>query len=200
MLQRIDKYLNDMFLVLAIASVMDPRCKMRYIEYLSSKCERSDGNSQSTLVLDAICGLYGDYVNNDLEREHSMSDSTSDDSEEELPSTPDTGSCDSNWLQEYNQFTESNSQPPKSDLDWFLEEPILPWNQDFNVLRWWRAESPNYPILSKMARDFLAIPMSVATSYDAYYTERRETDPHVILSGPGLRNALMCTRSSAGRR
>ncbi|KAL7163352.1 hypothetical protein ACSBR2_039450 [Camellia fascicularis] len=85
MLQRIDKYFNDMFLVLAIASVMDPRCKMRYIEYLSSKGERSDGNSQSTLVLDAICGLHGDYVNNDLEREHSMSDSTSDDSEEELP-------------------------------------------------------------------------------------------------------------------
>ncbi|KAF5941453.1 hypothetical protein HYC85_019095 [Camellia sinensis] len=68
MLQRIDKYLNDMFLVLAIASVMDPRCKMRYIEYLSSKSM-----------------LYGDYVNNDLEKEHSMSDSTSDDSEEELP-------------------------------------------------------------------------------------------------------------------
>ncbi|KAL7178371.1 hypothetical protein ACSBR2_031510 [Camellia fascicularis] len=88
MLQRIDKYLNDMFLVLAIASVMDPRCKMRYIEYLPSKCERSDGNSQSTLVFYAICRLYGDYVNNDLEKEHSMSDSTSDDSEEELPSTP----------------------------------------------------------------------------------------------------------------
>ncbi|GMP76200.1 hypothetical protein CsSME_00032981 [Camellia sinensis var. sinensis] len=77
-----------------------------------------------------------------------MSDSTSDDSEEELPSTPFRGSCDSNWLQEYNQFTESNSQPPKSDLDWYLEEPILPWNQDFNVSRRWRAESPNYPILS----------------------------------------------------
>ena len=63
MLQRLDKYMNDMFLVLAIASVMDPRCKMTYIEYIYSKSEISDGNSQSTLVLDAMRSLFGDYVN-----------------------------------------------------------------------------------------------------------------------------------------
>ncbi|KAH7865931.1 hypothetical protein Vadar_013281 [Vaccinium darrowii] len=83
MLRRLDEYLEDMFFVLSIASVMDPRHKMRYIDYLSSKREASDGNSRSALVLDAVHSIYSDYVNQDLEKEKSVSGSTSD-SEEEL--------------------------------------------------------------------------------------------------------------------
>ncbi|XP_058210257.1 zinc finger BED domain-containing protein RICESLEEPER 1-like [Rhododendron vialii] len=196
MLQTLDKYLEDMFFVLSIASVMDPRHKMRYIDYLSSKREVHDGKSRSALVLDAISSLYIDYVNQDFEKEKSVSDSTSSDSEEELTrSTERGGSKNSNWLEEYNQFTESNNKPPKSDLDRYLEEPVLSWTQDFNVLKWWRAESPKYPILSKMARDFLAIPMSVATSDEAFSTTPREVETRIMASGPALRNALMCTRT-----
>ncbi|KAI8561920.1 hypothetical protein RHMOL_Rhmol04G0379600 [Rhododendron molle] len=196
MLQTLDKYLEDMFFVLSIASVMDPRHKMRYIDYLSSKREVRDGKSRSALVLDAICSLYIDYVNQDFEKEKSVSDSTSSDSEEELTrSTERGGSKNSNWLEEYNQFTESNNKPQKSDLDRYLEEPVLSWTQDFNVLKWWRAESPKYPILSKMARDFLAIPMSVATSDEAFSTIPREVETRIMASGPALRNALMCTRT-----
>ncbi|GFZ11594.1 hypothetical protein Acr_22g0009920 [Actinidia rufa] len=197
MLQRLDKYMDDMFLVLAIASVMDPRCKMTYIEYISSKSEISDGNSQSTLVLDAVRSLFGDYVNHDFERVHSMGDSTSSDSEKEFARTVERGSCNANWFQEYNQFIESTSQPSKSELDRYLEEPVLSWSQDFNVLRWWRAESPKYPILSKMARDFLAIPMSVATSYDAFKAEPIKADTRLLAFGRDLRDALMCTRTWA---
>ncbi|KAH7852913.1 hypothetical protein Vadar_030874 [Vaccinium darrowii] len=68
------------------------------------------------------------------------------------------------------------NKAPKSDLDRYLEEPGLSWTQDFKVLKWWKAESPKYPMLSKMARDFLAIPMSVATSDGAFNTIPREVD------------------------
>ncbi|KAH7843434.1 hypothetical protein Vadar_016633 [Vaccinium darrowii] len=196
MLRRLDRYLEDMFFVLSIASVMDPRYKMRYIDYISSKREASDGNSRSALVLDAVHSIYSDYVNQDLEKEKSVSDSASSDSEEELPRSTDRGgSKNSDWLQEYNQFIESNNKPPKSDLDRYLEEPVLSWTQDFNVLKWWKAESPKYPILSKMAHDFLAIPMSVATSDEAFSTIPRVVEPRIMASGPPLREALMCTRT-----
>ncbi|KAE9455057.1 hypothetical protein C3L33_13038, partial [Rhododendron williamsianum] len=50
MLQTLDKYLEDMFFVLSIASVMDPRHKMRYIDYLSSKLKNVMGNREVRLV------------------------------------------------------------------------------------------------------------------------------------------------------
>ncbi|KAK3025357.1 hypothetical protein RJ639_043866 [Escallonia herrerae] len=93
------------------------------------------------------------------------------------------------------QFIRSNSLP-KSELELYLEEPILPWSKDFNLLNWWKAASAKYPTLSKIARDLLAIPLSVATSFDAYYyTDFRKANGDVVCLGPDLANALMCTRS-----
>ncbi|XP_028115734.1 uncharacterized protein LOC114313562 [Camellia sinensis] len=71
----------------------------------------------------------------------------------------------------------------------------MPWSQNFKLLSWWKAASPKYPILSKMARDFLAIPLTLATSDEAFYSELRKPDRDLICLGPELMNALMCTRS-----
>ncbi|KAK9288476.1 hypothetical protein L1049_016933 [Liquidambar formosana] len=194
MQQKFDKYWKDMFLVLTIATVMDPRYKMKYIEFSSSKFEGSDGNSQ-VRVLEAIHSLYDDYVT----RFSGKGNSTSSTQEEYSPSHIEEGCCNSTVvfsdLQEYQQFIQCTSPPPRSDLDWYLKEPVLPWSQDFNALSWWRAASPKYPILSRMARDFLAIPISLATSFEAFYTQKREADRRIISLKPALMNALMCTRS-----
>ncbi|XP_059631996.1 zinc finger BED domain-containing protein RICESLEEPER 1-like [Cornus florida] len=192
MLDRLDEYINDMFLVLAIASVMDPCFKLQYIECYSSNFAESDGNSKVTLVLEAIRNLYDDYVKQDVE---SLSDSTSSSSKSEFPGSVDGASGGPTWLKDHSQFVESINQPPKSQLDCYLEEPVVPLSQDFNALKWWKAKNPKYPILSKMAREILAIPVSIATSYDAYYTEYREADLPVFGTEPDLRNAVVCTRN-----
>ncbi|KAK6933929.1 HAT, C-terminal dimerization domain [Dillenia turbinata] len=106
-------------------------------------------------------------------------------------------------LQKYYEYVGSDAQPTKSDLDLYLEEPVLmlPWTQDFNILRWWRVASTKYPVLSRMARDILAIPFSIATSYEAYYTTERHVDEGVIsIKTPKLLNALLCTRSWSSRQ
>jgi len=61
----------------------------------------------------------------------------------------------------------------KSDLDLYLEEPILPWTEDFSVFLWRKDNCSKYSYLSKMARDFLAILFSVASSYEAYHTTKK---------------------------
>ncbi|KHG16976.1 Sentrin-specific protease 1 [Gossypium arboreum] len=48
----------------------------------------------------------------------------------------------------------------KSELDCYLEETLLP--SDADILGWWRVNSQRFPTLAKMARDFLAIPVSVS--------------------------------------
>ncbi|CAA2990914.1 zinc finger BED domain-containing RICESLEEPER 1-like [Olea europaea subsp. europaea] len=196
MLRRLDKYIKETFLVLAIASVMDPRCKMQYIEYISRKFEDIDGIFPSGAVLEAVRTIYADYVSHGIEMDNSEGTSNLkteegnpiNDKEEQFQIFPGG--------QEYSEFVQSNNQSKKSDLDSYLEEPVLPWDENFNVLLWWKSEAPKYPNVSKIARDFLAIPISVATSHDAYYyLENRPPDHHVITSGAEMMNALMCCRS-----
>ncbi|KAK9288679.1 hypothetical protein L1049_017142 [Liquidambar formosana] len=200
MLKTFDQYWKDMFLVLAIAAVLDPRFKMKYIEFSSSKYEGSDGNSKVTMVVESIHSLYEDYVTHNPQKENSptesspplLEDESSDDDDEEPSRNPYD---DFSLFQEYCQLIDSTSQPAKSELDWYLEEPVLPWVQNFDALSWWRAASPKYPTLSRMARDFLAMPTTVPTPSEAYYTKPREVDHRIVSLGSELVNALMCPGS-----
>ncbi|GFZ11473.1 hypothetical protein Acr_22g0008710 [Actinidia rufa] len=164
-------YMKNTYLVLGIASVMDPRFKMKYLEFSCVKFEGNDGNSKVEMVSEAIHKLYSDYVKFESDCNNSL-----------------------NLLREYNQFLISTSEL-KSELDLYLEEPVLGWTQDFNALSWWKFASSKYPTLSRMARDLLAIPISLATSDKAFYTEKREADECIVSLGPDLVNAVMCIES-----
>ncbi|KAH9769786.1 BED-type domain-containing protein [Citrus sinensis] len=66
-----------------------------------------------------------------------------------------------------------------NELDLYLmekTEKIAKGNLDtkFDILLWWRVNSANYPILSRIARDVLAIPMSIVASESTFNTEARD--------------------------
>ncbi|KAL0324702.1 UNVERIFIED_CONTAM: Zinc finger BED domain-containing protein RICESLEEPER 4 [Sesamum calycinum] len=46
----------------------------------------------------------------------------------------------------------------KSELESSLEEARFPRANTFNILDWWKTNSPRLPILAKIARDILAVP------------------------------------------
>jgi hypothetical protein len=75
---------------------------------------------------------------------------------------------------EFNQFMLERSQPwnIKSDLDQYIERcaTSCPAGEDFDVLGWWKTEDQEYPILSKVARDVMAIPVSTVASEPAFST------------------------------
>jgi len=56
----------------------------------------------------------------------------------------------------------------KSELDAYLEEPLVRPDERFEILTWWKTNSNKYPVLSAMARDFLAIPLSTVSSESAF--------------------------------
>ncbi|XP_062104411.1 zinc finger BED domain-containing protein RICESLEEPER 2-like [Humulus lupulus] len=180
MLEQLDKYFKDMFLVLAIAAVLDPRFKMKYVEFTcsqvwaSSSGSTDDGISKTKTFSDTIRNLFDDYVSR-------------------YPKTASSSS--SSLMHRYQQFIQSQKCDMKSELEWYLEQPVLPWSDDFLVLDWWKTSSIQYPILSRMARDILAIPMSLATSYDAFYTEPRPVEEYLSRLNSKMVNALVCTRS-----
>lgn len=41
-------------------------------------------------------------------------------------------------LQKLQWFIQFHNFPTKSELDWYLEEPVLLWSKDFDILNWWR--------------------------------------------------------------
>ncbi|XP_059282816.1 zinc finger BED domain-containing protein RICESLEEPER 1-like [Lycium ferocissimum] len=199
MLEQFDKYWKNRYLVLALATIMDPRYKVKYLEFCFLKYE---GNDHSPLpsILEAIQSLLDDYVVHRSSMEYLMSYSGSDDSDTgedllepmEILHDPSFGFDCSD---EFSKFIETTSQPSKSELDCYLEEPIVPWTKNFGVLSWWKAASPRYPVLSNFARDLLSKQLSLVTGYDGYYTDLREPNRDMTSVVSDLVNALMSTKS-----
>ncbi|KAH0645237.1 hypothetical protein KY284_033121 [Solanum tuberosum] len=75
------------------------------------------------------------------------------------------------------QKEDSGSLGVKSELDRYLLEDQEPESEDFDILIWWKVNSPRFPILSQLARDVLAIPMSSVASECAFSTGGRILDP-----------------------
>ena len=56
----------------------------------------------------------------------------------------------------------------KSELDHYLEEDVLPRNQNFDILAWWKSNGLKYPILQTIVRDVLSIPVSIVASESVF--------------------------------
>ncbi|KAK2646269.1 hypothetical protein Ddye_021464 [Dipteronia dyeriana] len=69
--------------------------------------------------------------------------------------------------------SESIDAIEKSELDCYLEEKTLPGSREFDVLSWWKLNGIKYPIMSEIARDILAIPISTVASESSFSTSGR---------------------------
>jgi hypothetical protein len=70
-----------------------------------------------------------------------------------------------------------------------------PCDENTNPLEWWKSNESQYPRLSKMARDFLAIPSTSVPSEQCFSTSKNLiTDKRNRLAGKTVR-ACMCLRS-----
>uniref|UniRef100_A0A3Q7GKG6 HAT C-terminal dimerisation domain-containing protein n=1 Tax=Solanum lycopersicum TaxID=4081 RepID=A0A3Q7GKG6_SOLLC len=82
----------------------------------------------------------------------------------------------------------------KSELDKYLLEAQEPESEDFDILSWWKVNSPRFPVLSQLARDVLAIPMSSVASECAFSTGDRILDPFRSSLTPKCVQCLICVQ------
>lgn len=78
-----------------------------------------------------------------------------------------------------------------------MAENVLPWDDNngrFDILGWWKCNESKYPILAKVARDVLAIPVSTVASEFAFSTGGRVVDPHRSSLDPESIEALICAQ------
>ena len=67
-------------------------------------------------------------------------------------------------------------------------------NVSFEILTWWKVNSPRFPILSLMAKDLLAIPISTVASESVFSTSGRVLDSYRSSLGDKTVECLICTQ------
>ncbi|PKI54274.1 zinc finger BED domain-containing protein RICESLEEPER 1-like [Punica granatum] len=185
---RFDKYWSKCNLALAVAVILDPRFKMKLVEYYYSQIYGSTALDHVKEISDGIKELYDAY----------SICSTIIDQGSALPggSLPDTANDSRDRLKGFDKFLTETSQIQSAslDLDKYLEEPVFPRICDFNILNWWKVHTPRYPILSVMVRDVLGTPMSNSSPESAFCTGGRILDQNHSMLNHDVRQALICTR------
>uniref|UniRef100_A0A3Q7JLR4 HAT C-terminal dimerisation domain-containing protein n=1 Tax=Solanum lycopersicum TaxID=4081 RepID=A0A3Q7JLR4_SOLLC len=88
----------------------------------------------------------------------------------------------------YKQKQDSGSLGVKSELDKYLLEDQEPESGDFDI------NSPRFPIISQLARDVWAIPMSSVSWECAFSTGDRILDPFRSLLTPKCVQCLICVQ------
>ncbi|KAL0418944.1 UNVERIFIED_CONTAM: putative AC transposase [Sesamum radiatum] len=90
------------------------------------------------------------------------------------------------------------NEPQKSELDLYLEENCYIFEKDkkdgkdFDVLEWWRVHALKYKILSIMARDLLAIPITTVASEATFSAGSRVIDKYRASLTSDTVQVLMC--------
>ncbi|CAF2078840.1 unnamed protein product [Brassica oleracea var. botrytis] len=183
---KFDEYWNKCSLVLAIAAILDPRFKMKLVEYYYSKIYGSTALDHIKEVSNGVKELLDAY---------SICSAIGDDSSFSGGSGLGRGGMDArDRLKGFDKFLHETSQNQNttSDLDKYLSEPIFPRSGEFNILNYWKVHTPRYPVLSMMARDILGTPMSILGTDSAFDSGRPVIDDSKSSLNPDIRQALFC--------
>ena len=96
--------------------------------------------------------------------------------------------------QEFANFKSSRrkTRAPKSKIDMYFEEDCVEDIENFDILAWWKAHAEKFLVLSTMARDFLAIPLSIVPSESAFSLGGRILGESRSSLTPEMLEALVC--------
>ncbi|KAL4309888.1 hypothetical protein GQ457_01G012950 [Hibiscus cannabinus] len=195
MKMKFDKYwanVNNVNVLMFIALVLDPRHKLRYVEWI---VRRSYDPSNSFVlcqrIKDTLTTLFDLYASSQPSAPQmkfcSMDDvGHGDGGIRKLKGT----NLRKDFVTEVELFDTSET----TELEKYLGDKCVRESDDFDILSWWSMQTMNYPILMRMARDVLAILVSTVASESAFSTRGRVLDSFRTSLTPKLVEALICTQ------
>ena len=94
--------------------------------------------------------------------------------------TPDPSDIFSNLQQKFQRMAEAKQQqcqqnqvrPLRCEFDLYMDDKNIPGLQ-YSSLEWWKENANKYPLLAKIAREFLCIPPTSAPSERSFSTASR---------------------------
>jgi len=95
----------------------------------------------------------------------------------------------------HKYLTSKSDVHNKSELDRYLMEDVEKPNVNFDILNWWNVNSSKFPVLAKIARIVLAIPITTVASESAFSIGGRVLDPFRSSLAPKTVEALVCAQN-----
>ncbi|XP_062195995.1 zinc finger BED domain-containing protein RICESLEEPER 2-like isoform X2 [Phragmites australis] len=187
MQMKFDQLWKKWYLWLSLAVVLDPRYKIKFLVF---RFKEAFGGHAKRYIFEVRGKLYelflqytchvdqqnGEHLNqrnNDLQLDTHGSVPVRDTSQ---------------------NYIEQAAHEELGELIGYLEGEIIPQNDHFDILKWWKDNASVYPALARLARDILAIPVCAVSAESAFH----ENDERVSLfkrkMSPEVVEALICTQ------
>ncbi|XP_063940304.1 zinc finger BED domain-containing protein RICESLEEPER 2-like [Daucus carota subsp. sativus] len=199
MKEKYDKYWGDvhkMNKLIYVAVVVDPRYKLEFIEFaLGEEYGKEVGwklANDTSLVIRELFEEYKRTSQPQTTQTNQQGQPSSNTSS--LHSTSSRAS--SLGARFMRQKMASGEVESKCELDIYLRESVFVTKNDdeFDILKWWKVNSSRFPILSQLARDVLAIPISTVASESAFSTGGRVLDCYRSSLTPKIVEGLICAQ------
>ncbi|CAL5370662.1 unnamed protein product [Camellia sinensis] len=198
MKEKFDKYWGNgdkINLLLYIAVVLDPRRKMTYLQFCFSTIFGGDVVKVKEMlekVKNCLSKLYDHYVALNSTNVHASNIN------ETIDMVIDENDPHSLVNSQFNSFLEGqfSSSGSMSELDKYLGDIEKGGkNAQFDILEWWKVNATKYRVLSLIARDVLAMPVSTVASESAFSTGGRILDPFRSSLAPKMVEVLVCAQN-----
>ncbi|KAK4252920.1 hypothetical protein QN277_011049 [Acacia crassicarpa] len=199
LLERFDQYWGESCLVMAAAAAMDPRYKMVFVE--SKFCQifgETNAEPWIRVVQDGLREILNEYIVELLP----LTTTDGDEGNEIMIKTEpfEEGSdgsiyIDTEGIEDFDIYiSDISGNLIKSELDQYLEEPLLPREEELDILSWWRLNMSNYPTLSRVASDILSMPLSTLSADSVFNTEIGKMDSYRSSLSSMTIEALFCAK------
>lgn len=195
MIGKFEKYWSVVHGFMAMAAVLDPRFKMKLIEYYFDLLYGDGAQKEIENVRSFCYDMLKDYQARCKSKENSQVpvQASAASSSRAVVAHSKLGKR----LANFDAFVDQSGGTThvKSELDYYLEESVIPRSENFDILCWWKTNGSKYPTLQAIARDVLAIPVSTVASESAFSTGGRFVSPHRSRLHPKTLEALMCAQN-----
>ncbi|XP_031101973.1 zinc finger BED domain-containing protein RICESLEEPER 2-like [Ipomoea triloba] len=205
MKDKFDKYwgnVDKMNMLLYVATVLDPRRKYVYVDFCFKRMYSNDEVSiLSKKLRQVMMDLFNEY-----KRLHESSSSSVVETfqsneivSEDMPSIPQPPKKGKQKAvnKEFMKYLEEIGCANQiTELDKYITEQLENGGEDdeFDILNWWKTNAHRLPILSSLARDVLAIPISTVASESVFSTGGRVLDSYRSSLTPRVVQALICAQ------
>ncbi|KAL2243468.1 UNVERIFIED_CONTAM: Zinc finger BED domain-containing protein RICESLEEPER 4, partial [Sesamum indicum] len=199
---KFDKYWGNaekMNMMLYVAVMLDPRHKYNYLQYMFKNMYGSElAEKMGNLARSALYDVFEEYKKMYSSTTSRPSSITLSNEMNELDQTQDQDDdsqrkLDGDKRKKWKQMVSEIGGQHKSELNSYLKEEIVKYGSpNFSIIELWKEHTPRFPILARLARDVLAMPISTVASESAFSTEGRIIDDFRASLTPKMAQALIC--------
>ncbi|KAL6606746.1 hypothetical protein ACP70R_042399 [Stipagrostis hirtigluma subsp. patula] len=185
MRRKFSKYWKLSWLTLSIPVVFDPRFKYKLLEFRFNQAFGSKAQSNLERVKKLVVQLFKEYSDLSASNEESAQQV----GDIEMVTNENGRYAD---FDTYMSLSSHSSNEVPSELEMYLGKPPIPRSDKFDILSWWKNNSLEYPVLARIAKDILAIPVSTVASESAFSTGGRVISDFRSRLTPETVEALVC--------